>query len=367
MYLCSFGIQQLIKMFDAYTKYNLLFGGSVTDAHKEQYAKSKQWKKDRFRNLSRTKIDINPRNLPGLIKGQLINTKVRTPQKPIEVQRFDREIFEQHKNTPKFTWFGHSVLLLQIDGKNFLIDPMFGSDASPIAPISTKRFSENTLDLIDELPHIEAIFFTHDHYDHLDYASIEKLKDKVDKYYTGIGLGRHLECWGVATEKITELDWWDHIQFDTIKITFVPSRHSSGRGLFDRDKVLWGGWVFQAPHHQIYWSGDGGYDNHFKEIGKKFGAFDWAFMECGQYNKRWHQMHMYPEESIQASIEVNAKIRIPIHWGGFALALHPWKESVECFVQAAKEQNTPICTPKIGETIVFGKEPKPQAWYQLLD
>jgi len=137
--------------------------------------------------------------------------------------------------------------------------------------------------------------------------------------------------------------------------------------LLDIDKVLWGGWVFQSKEHQIYWSGDGGYDEHFKAIGEKFGSFDWAFIECGQYNDLWKSIHLHPEQSIQASIDVKAKLSIPIHWGGFALALHHWKEPIERFVAESQRRNTRICTPQIGEAILFGKEPVQQVWYADLE
>jgi L-ascorbate metabolism protein UlaG (beta-lactamase superfamily) len=175
-----------------------------------------------------------------------------------------------------------------------------------------------------------------------------------------------LESWGIPAEQITEFDWWQETEFQGIQITFTPSRHFSGRGLFDRAKSLWGGWVFQTATQRIYWSGDGGYDTHFKEVGEKYGPFDWAFVECGQYNPNWHQIHMYPEEAVQALEDVGARVGIPVHWGGFALALHSWKDPVERFVAEADRKGIAVCTPRIGEIVSLGIDPAPKDWWVKL-
>lgn len=340
------------------------FGGKITKTQLKKYQQSPNWKKGRFRNRSYTKMmHTKPQDIFKLLKQQLFDTEFRMPKLPIDIEPFEGADFDAVQDTPRFAWFGHSVALLKINGKNLLIDPMFGSDTSPIGPVRTKRFSENTLDIIDRLPPIDAILFTHDHYDHLDYDSMKKLRNKVSTYFTSLGVARHLEHWGIPAEQITEFDWWDSLTFEGVKITFTPSRHFSGRGLTDRFKCLWGGWVFQTPEHQIYWSGDGGYDTHFQEVSEKFGAFDWAFMECGQYNKNWYQTHMNPEESIQAALDTKAKIAIPYHWAGFALALHTWKDPVERFVAEAERKNQIVCTPNIGEIITLGTESINNNWY----
>ena len=196
-------------------------------------------------------------------------------------------------------------MLMRVNNKTILIDPMLGPDAAPIAPFKSKRFSESTLSLIDQFPEIDLLLLSHDHYDHLDLASIKKLKPKVKQYYVALGCGRHLEHWGIDPVQIREFDWWDNASFEAINITFTPSRHFSGRGLRDRFKSLWGGWVFKTETESIYFSGDGGYGKHFKEVGEKLGPFDFGIMECGQYNEQWHQIHMYPEEAIQAAIDAN--------------------------------------------------------------
>jgi L-ascorbate metabolism protein UlaG (beta-lactamase superfamily) len=269
-----------------------------------------------------------------------------------------------HSTNAKYIWYGHSVLLMRINNKTILIDPMFGPDASPIAPFATKRFSSNTLKIIDELPPIDAIFLSHDHYDHIDYVSLKKLIPKTTHFYTSMGVGRHLIKWGVNAQHITEFDWWKTLDFDDIQITFTPTRHFSGRGISDRAKSLWGGWVFKTKSESIYFSGDGGYGAHFEEVGKRFGPFDIGFVECGQYNPLWHQIHMYPEEAVQASLDARIKHVIPVHWGGFALALHPWKEPIDRFTREAKKYNLSHATPLLGELFHHEIKPEKIAWWK---
>jgi L-ascorbate metabolism protein UlaG (beta-lactamase superfamily) len=342
------------------------FGGKVRPEDLEKFEQSPQWDGKKFNNQSETVMDVNLKTLPSLLKEQFTDREVRSPKEALPIMPLDAAAFAARPEVPKFIWYGHSALLLQLNGKNLLIDPMLGDDAAPIAPFDSKRFSANSLDIIDSLPPIDAILMTHDHYDHLDLDSFKKLKGKVNTYFVALGISRHLEKWGIPAEQITEFDWWDEINFEGIQITFTPSRHFSGRGPFDRAKSLWGGWVFKAAAHNIYWSGDGGYDAHFKEIGEKLGPFDWGFMECGQYNERWHAIHMFPEESIQAAQDAGVKRGIAVHWAGFALALHRWQDPIERFVAEAKNKTLPIVTPEIGQIVEFGKEPETNYWWEKL-
>ncbi len=343
------------------------FGGKVRKQDLANFEKSPQWNGKQFNNLIDTKMDISIWNVPKLLVKTFSNTKERSPEKPIPVIPFNEVTFSPQDQKPKFIWYGHSVLLLQLNGKNLLIDPMLGGDAAPIAPFTTKRFSQNSLKVIDELPQIDAVLLTHDHYDHLDLASIKKLMPKVNTWFVALGISRHLEKWGVDASQITEFDWWDEIAFEDIHLTFTPSRHFSGRGAFDRAKSLWGGWVFKTAEHNIYWSGDGGYGSHFAEVGKKLGPFDWAFMECGQYNEQWQAIHMYPEESVKAAVDAQAKVATPVHWGGFSLALHSWKEPVERFVAEAESQGLKICTPEIGEVVLMEENREADYWWKRID
>lgn len=326
------------------------FGGKVTKELTQQYSKSKNWRKGSFQNLERTNLSGNLFDLPKIIYKQLSTKEGRNPEQPLPVIPFNKKEFLAPSEKSKLIWYGHSVVLMRINEKTLLIDPMLGPDTTPIAPLPTKRFSENTLDLIDDFPEIDLMLLTHDHYDHLDYASIQKLKQKTKKYFVSLGIKRHLVSWGVQANLITEFDWWDTQDFENINITFTPTRHFSGRGLTDRSKTLWGGWVFATLKEKIWFSGDGGYGNHFKEIGKQCGPFDFAMMECGQYNHDWHHVHLFPEEAIQAALDAGAKKMMPVHWGGFALSYqHTWQQPPADFMQAAVQQQLDFLLPPLGK------------------
>ncbi|MCP4520466.1 MAG: hypothetical protein GY827_02025 [Cytophagales bacterium] len=329
------------------------FGASVTSKNEARYAKSKNWNGKKFVNLEETSLNFSFQDLPKMLYEQFCKKQDRVPSKNLSIAPFDKEAFLAPSTKAKFIWYAHSVILLRINNKTLLIDPMLGPNASPIAPFSTDRFSEKSLDIIDELPEIDLVLFTHDHYDHVDLDSLIKLMPKTKEYYVGLGVGRHLEKWGISADKIKEFDWWDETAFGDINITYTPTRHFSGRGLTDREKSLWGGWVFKTASESIYFSGDGGYGKHFKEIGERLGPFDFGFMECGQYNEKWHLIHMFPEESVQAAIDTHTKKIMPVHWAGFALAMHTWTDPVIRFIETSQKENIPFITPKIGELVSF--------------
>jgi len=349
-----------------FTTYHPQFGGKIDQQELAKLSKSPQWNGKIFENQIETSMDIGPSKIPNLLWKQMFDRKGRSPKTPLPVIPFDQARWEVD-TAPKFIWYGHSVLLLQLNGKTLLIDPMLGPNAAPVAPFQVKRFSENTLSLIDQLPTLDAILITHDHYDHLDLASIRKLQDKTQHWFVALGVQRHLVKWGIPSQYIHEFDWWDSLRFQNIDITFTPSRHFSGRGLKDRTKSLWGGFTLITDKFKVYWNGDGGEGHHFKEIGEKLGPFDWAFMEDGQYNELWHAIHMYPEEAVSAGIEAKAKVLTPVHWAGFPLALHHWKDPIKRFLKAAKKQGVDISTPRIGEIVEMKKIPKVLHWWEKFD
>lgn len=337
------------------------FGGKTTKDLEVRYAQSPNWNDGKFENLVETTMNINLRNIPGILYKQFFVRQGREPQQNLPVIPLDTQAFQTGETS--LIWYGHSVGLLRINSKTILIDPMLGPDAAPIAPFASKRYSENTLDLIDHFPEIDLLLLTHDHYDHLDLASMQKLIPKVKRYFVALGSARHLIKWGVKPELITEFDWWDRETLEDIQITFTPSRHFSGRGATDRAKSLWGGWTLKTDKENIYWSGDGGYGDHFKEVGEKLGPFDFGVMECGQYNENWHAIHMYPEEAVQAAIDAGVKKAMPVHWAGFALAMHHWKDPIERFTKAAKENSLAIATPRLGQQFSY-KENVDAKWWE---
>ena len=330
------------------------FGGLASKQQQELFSKSKHYKDGKFLNNGGVKIEMS---LKDSFKAMWIlfksNSKAE-PNKNIAVQKVDSISIANYNSKTRFIWFGHSTFLLQTKGKNLLIDPMFGDVPAPNPLLGNKRFSNELPIEIEKLPSIDAVLITHDHYDHLDYESIQKLKDKVKLFFTPLGIGIHLLKWGVEKERIIELDWWQEIKFDDLTIRCTPAQHFSGRGISDREKTLWCSWIIQSDDENLFFSGDSGYASHFKEIGEQYGPFDFAFMECGQYNNLWPLVHMLPEETAQAGLDIKAKKMMPIHWGAFKLASHSWTEPVERISKKAKELNVDLVIPKIGEIIEIG-------------
>jgi L-ascorbate metabolism protein UlaG (beta-lactamase superfamily) len=263
------------------------------------------------------------------------------------------------------TWYGHSTFLIETYGQRILIDPMFGEVAAPV-PFGTKRFKYDQALPVASIKNIDVVIISHDHYDHLDYPTIQKLKGEIKHFVTPLGIGSHLESWGIPEEDITELDWWQDVKLSDITFTATPSRHFSGRGITDRDATLWASWVIQTPSANLYYSGDSGYANHFQEIATKLGPFDFAMLECGQYNTAWNQIHMFPDQTVQAALDLNATLVMPIHWGAFRLAPHAWDESVSAFVESAKSKNINYTHPMIGQRFELGEAPALTEWWNNL-
>ncbi len=335
-----------------YTRVNPQFGGRITPQELTKLAQSKQWNGKVFVNTAPIDLAMGPLKIMKIMKQSLSNRKIRMPQAQLPVKAFNPVAF-MAGHAPKFIWYGHSVILLRLAGKHILIDPMFGDDASPIAPFKTKRFSDHTLDIIDNLPEIDILCMSHDHYDHLDYGSIQRLKSKSNHFCVALGVKRHLVAWGVDAAKITEFDWNQALTIGDVELIFTETQHFAGRGLNDRFKSLWGGWIIQADSKKVYWSGDSGYGKHFKEIGEKYGPFDIGFMECGQYNDNWPDVHMTPEESVQAALDAHVKTALPVHNNGFALAMHRYDDPYNRFKAAADLKAQDMIYPALGEVVTF--------------
>ncbi|NVK04046.1 MAG: MBL fold metallo-hydrolase [Flavobacteriia bacterium] len=261
------------------------------------------------------------------------------------------------------TWYGHSAFLIEMDGLKVLIDPMLGDFAAPVS-LGANRYQNDQEVPLEDIEEIDILILSHDHYDHLDYATILALRHKVEHYYTALGVGSHLKSWGIDAAKITELDWWESADEGSIKIIAAPSRHFSGRGLTDNCATQWASWIIRGEHQNLYFSGDGGYAEHFVEIGEKYGPFDFAMMECGQYNAAWPDIHMMPEMSVQAGIDVKADLIMPIHWGAFTLGVHEWTEPVNRFTAEAQKLDVPVVHPYIGERFAIGQDFPRERWWE---
>ena len=287
--------------------------------------------------------------------------KDNTPSELLPQIKPDLKAFQEPSDKIKSIWLGHSSFLLNIDGKMVLLDPVFGEEASPVF-FAVNRYQESVISL-EELPPIDVIVISHDHYDHLDIETVEFFVGKKTHFVTPLGVGSHLRGWGIEVANISENDWWEAVTIDSIEYTATPAQHFSGRGL-DANRTLWASWVIQSKNQKIYFSGDSGYSLHFKEIANRLGPFDFAYLECGQYNEAWAQIHMSPDQIVQAYQDLGVKQAQPIHWGMFDLSLHAWYEPIEAIHSRHQKGLVNIVAPKIGETIVLGQEFEVKVWWE---
>ncbi|HEX2616821.1 MAG TPA: MBL fold metallo-hydrolase [Flavobacteriales bacterium] len=290
----------------------------------------------------------------------------REPKQVIPVVPFDKAAWERLPDTGfALAWFGHSSLLLKLDGITFLTDPVFSKRASTFSFAGPKRFRYTQHMSVDLLPKVDVVLLSHDHYDHLDHATIKQLRDK--RFICPLGVGAHLERWGVPAAAITECDMWGTATVGPVMLTLAPTRHFSGRSLTNRFSTLWGSWALRGRTQNIYFGADSGYSPAFQQVGERLGPFDLALLECGAYNAHWANIHMFPEETAQAALDVRTRMLMPIHWGKFSLALHPWKEPVTRLTAKAKELGLPLLTPRIGRIITGTDAANSERWWEELN
>ena len=294
----------------------------------------------------------------------LISPEKYRPTATLPTQKPNFELFLQSSPSAKFIWFGHSTLLARMANQTIFIDPVFAKSVSPI-PIMMKRFQDPPASL-EELPNVDIIIYSHNHYDHLDEDVVRYYAVQKTHFIVPLAMGTLLKKWGIAENRIQELDWWQSVQLGTLKLTAVPSRHNSGRGIFDKNKTLWAGYVFQTESEQFYYSGDSAFGdgNHFQQIAEKFGYFDLAFVENGQYNLDWISNHMMPEQTAKAVELLNTKRFMPVHWGAYPLSIHPWDEPVSRSIPLIEKMKIQAITPMLGE--IFSKDSKTSYWWQRL-
>jgi L-ascorbate metabolism protein UlaG (beta-lactamase superfamily) len=331
------------------------FGSNPSGKVLDKIKTSPNYREGVFQNLSETKSLVEGASFMKIMWRFFNKPKDTTPRKRLPSVKTD---LKSLADEPVIVWFGHSSYFIHIHGKNILVDPVFSGYASPFS-FTGKSFNGSDVYTVEDFPEIDWLILTHDHYDHLDHGTVKKLKSKTKKICTSLGVGSHLKQWGFDPEIITEFDWWDSKQIDdAIHLTAVPARHFSGR-------TFGSSFILEAGEYKIYIGADSGYDSHFKSIGEKHGPFDIVLLECGQYNEWWPYIHMMPEETAQAAVDLNAKFLMPVHWGKFALGLHPWDEPVKRVVAKAKELNIRLATPLIGEPVILNRSyPDRQWWLQ---
>jgi L-ascorbate metabolism protein UlaG (beta-lactamase superfamily) len=325
------------------------------------------YKAGEFQNLESTDLQTNPvaRRKPkwmGMLKYLVGKPKITKPRKPLPTIITDLKNTMYHR--PTVIWFGHSSFLIKTATANILVDPNFSGYAGPFSGLITAFDGSNVYDASD-MPPIDALVISHDHYDHLDYQTVKQLKKKIKRVIVPIGVGSHFIHWGFDPLIITELNWNESITLnDNLNITATPAYHRSNR-TFATKKTLWASYVIEADNHKIFYSGDTGYGKHFKLIGDEYGPFDLALMECGQYNKKWPQSHMFPSQTAKAVIDLKTAMTIPVHWGKFAESDHSWNESVKLFLAKADSLHIPVSIPLIGQPYTLGDTMRSDNWWDF--
>lgn len=365
MLIALVGIGLLVFIVAVFLNTSPEFGGMHLEDRVQRYRESGLYENGKFQNQIPTLMEMPVSKIFSILSDFLKGNPQKRPKTELEVVKINPlAIGNRGDNTTRITWLGHSTFLIEIKNKVILLDPMFGQVPAPLPWLGTKRFYTEMPISIEELPEIDLVVFSHDHFDHLDYGSVLKLKSKVKKFYVPLGIGTHLEKWGVSKKIIHEFIWWDSEELDGIEFVSTPARHFSGRGLADKFSTLWCSWVIKSATETIYFSGDSGYGPHFKEIGTRFGSFDYAMIECGQYDKRWEEIHMLPEQTIQASLDLKTRVLQPIHWGAFTLALHNWNEPAISISNLAVQEKINLSIPRIGETVKINQAEFPrQEWW----
>lgn len=325
-------------------------GGKVAGARLERLQDSPHFDGKRFSNPVETPQTIKD---PGGLLWEYVADKVeREPlvDFPILTPETGSLVPGQGEDL-RITWLGHSAQLIEIDGALILTDPVFGPRAAPVSWMGPKRFHPAPVP-VEKLPPLDAVIISHDHYDHLDYPTITKLAGRGTRFITALGVGAHLEAWGIPSSRITELGWWQETEVKGIQITATPSRHFSGRGPGASTATFWASWAIVGPRHSVWFSGDTGpYAEGFEEIGRRFGGFDLTMIESGAWNARWGNIHLGPDNAVAVHRQVRGKTLMPVHWGTFNLALHAWDEPIRRIMDIADQEDLHILAPMMGETV----------------
>ena len=336
------------------------------DIRRERIAASPRWDGQRFRNTFPA-----PRGDPAVpmpkLSEFLCGGERRVPQKPLPALNPLDEWRRDHDGL-RATWLGHSTVLVEIDGWRVLTDPVWGPRASPTRFAGPKRFQPVPVPMSD-LPPLDAVLISHDHYDHLDYTTMRLLKRVNVPIVTSLGVGAHLESMGIAPSRITELDWWEHhrIPGTQLTLTATPSQHFSGRGLKDGNKTLWSSWVIQGSRHSVFFSGDTGLTPEYAQTRERLGPFDLVMLEIGAFHPAWGNIHLGPEQALAAHALLGGGPLLPIHWGTFNLALHAWDDPVETLLRLAPRQDVPLLLPRLGAPVQPSREFRIEPWWRGID
>lgn len=368
--LCALVLLLTVVVVDGWAA----FGTGAEGPRRERMERSPQWGDDVF---------INPQPLWndwwGMM-GDLFAEGAQTrPTAPLPVEVVDpAALAVPPASGLRVTWLGHSTMLVEIDGWRVLTDPVWGPRTSPVTWLGPERWYGPLVALTD-LPPIDAVVISHDHYDHLDYPTIVAMKGWDTTFVVPLGVGAHLAYWGVPEARITELDWWESTRVEGppappghalgqaggegLEIVCVPARHASGRTLIDKDATLWAGYALVGPGHRVFFSGDTGLFPALDDIGARLGPFDLTMIEVGAYNRAWPDWHLGPEQAVVAHQRVRGRVMLPVHWGLFDLALHGWTEPIERTLVAARAAGVTVLAPRPGQSVEPGAAPPLERWW----
>ena len=331
------------------------FGGEAPEYDSPNY------KDGAFENVETTTLSNEETSTWDTLGKYMVSDNCRSPDEVLPSQEFKLKDLEYGEFS--VSWFGHSTVLLHTNEFSIITDPVFSTGGAGPLSLGPSPFPYEDEYTVDDLPDIDYVFISHDHYDHLDKETVRELSDSM--FYVPLGVKYHLIEWGIDEENIQEFDWYDEANVsEDLFAAFAPSRHFSGRGIGDNSATLWGSWIFKFYDYSIYFSGDTGYMEEFKNISSKYGPFNLAFLDAGQYNIAWEQVHMLPEQVIQAAIDLNASLTVPIHISKYELSLHHWYEPMELVSTYGAEQNVTIATPMLGSTFIFGEEVPQDTWWR---
>jgi L-ascorbate metabolism protein UlaG (beta-lactamase superfamily) len=339
------------------------FGGSPDP---ERLRASRHFVKNRFQNGEPTGL-MAPAMFWNAFKHWMFGKEMRAPACPLPVVTdAAHRLATPPASGLRVTWLGHSTVLVEVDGTTVLTDPMWSERASPSTWIGPKRFHAPPIALAD-LPRVDAVVVSHEHYDHLDETAVRALAARGVPFHVPLGIGAHLAAWGVPAAQIVEHDWWQDARLPGgVRLVATPARHFNGRGIPWRTGALWASWSIVGPHHRAFFSGDTGLTDSVREIAKREGPFDVSLFEIGQWNPAWGDIHLGPEGALEAHSRLGAKVLVPIHWSTFVLAYHDWSEPAETLVTLAEKRGATVQTPRLGEPIEPVAVPAPEttAWWR---
>jgi len=333
-------------------------GQGASGARLARMQRSAQWDGDGFENPEPLWNDIW-----GSISGMASGSDYSVPDSPLDVVRPRASLFtEAPQSGLRVTWLGHSTLLIEIDGRRILTDPVWGEYSSPFTWTGPERWYAPPIAL-EDLPPIDAVLISHDHYDHLDHPTMVAMRDWDTVFVVPLGVGAHLVYWGIPADRIVVLDWWERTQVGDLTVVCTPARHASGRQVFDQNDTLWAGYALLGDTHRVMFTGDTGLFDGMREIGRRLGPFDLTMIEVGAYNRAWPDWHLGPEQAVLAHRMLRGRAMLPIHWGLFDLAMHGWTEPIERTVVAAEAQDIRLLTPRPGQPFELDDSTELARWW----